>query len=380
MRIGLDGIPLANLLTGIGHYTFELATALAGLDPDDEFELVSPFAFLPEISREKLPSNLSLEEARVSLLGKRWWAVGLPFHLKRARYALFHGTNYDIPLWNRCPTVVTIHDLSVWLLPHMHERRIVRRARRRLPIMARNATMIIAATESGKRELCEHLKVEPERVSVTPYAPRRSFRPVLPARAAEVRGRLGIEGEFLLFVGTIEPRKNLITLIRAYEELLRASSHRPQLVIAGKEGWLTEELFAHIRRAGLEERLRFTGYIPEEDLAALYSSCTAFIYPSLYEGFGLPPLEAMASGAPVITSRIGSITEVVGQGALLIEPMDAAGLAASIVKLLEDERARERLRQKGRERAAEFTWEKTAAQTLEVYREAIKRWKAGQLK
>ena len=376
MRIGLDGIPLANLLTGIGHYTFELATALSLLNPADEFELVSPFPFLPEISRERLPANLQLEQARVGLLGKRWWAVGLPFHLKRARYALFHGTNYDIPLWNRCPTAVTIHDLSVWLLPQMHERRIVRRARRRLPIMARNATMIIAATESGRRELCEHLKVELERVSVTPYAPRRGFRPVPPERTAEVRRRLGIEDEFLLFVGTIEPRKNLITLLRAYEELLRAGQHRPQLVIAGKEGWLTEELFAHIRRAGLEERLRFTGYLAEKDLAALYSSCTAFIYPSLYEGFGLPPLEAMASGAPVITSRIGSIAEVVGNGALLIEPTDAAGLAASILNLLENERARQHLREKGRARAAEFTWEKTAAQTFEVYREALKRWQA----
>jgi glycosyltransferase involved in cell wall biosynthesis len=376
MRIGLDGIPLANLLTGIGHYTFELASALSVLNPADEFELVSPFSFLPELKREKLPANLRLEEARVSLLGQRWWAVGLPFHLKRAAYALFHGTNYDVPLWNRCPTVVTIHDLSVWLLPHMHERRIVRRARRRLPIMARNATMIIAATESGKHELCEHLNVEPERVSVTPYAPRRSFRPVSQEQTAEVRRRLDIEDEFLLFVGTIEPRKNLITLIRAYEELLRVRGHRPQLVIAGKKGWLTEELFAHIRRAGLEERLRFTGYISEEDLAALYSSCKAFIYPSLYEGFGLPPLEAMACGAPVITSRIGSITAVVGEAAYLIEPTDASGLARSILKLLEDESARDHLRQQGRARAAEFTWEKTAAQTFEVYREAIKRWQA----
>ncbi|HEY0319371.1 MAG TPA: glycosyltransferase family 1 protein [Pyrinomonadaceae bacterium] len=374
MRIGLDGIPLANLKTGIGHYTFELARSLALIAPQDDFELISPFPFLTELSQQTLPENLRLERARASLLGKRWWAVGLPLHVKRAAYALFHGTNYDIPLWNRCPAVVTIHDLSVLIHPHMHERRIVRRARRRLPIMARAATMIITATEHGKREVCEHLGVEPDRVAVTPYAPRRNFRPVPPAQAAEVRKRLKVEDEFLLFVGTIEPRKNLLTLVRAYEEILRASPFRPQLVIAGREGWLMDDLFAYIKGAGLQDRLRFTGYISDEDLSALYSSCRAFIYPSLYEGFGLPPLEAMACGAPVITSRIHSISEVVGRAAHLVEPTDARAMAQSIIRLLGDDAEREKLRTAARERAAEFTWEKTAEQTLEIYRQALKKW------
>jgi glycosyltransferase involved in cell wall biosynthesis len=377
MRIGLDGSPLANLKTGIGHYTFELARSLALLAPSDEFELISPFPFLTELSHQTLPENLRLERARTSLLGKRWWAVGLPLHVRRAGYALFHGTNYDIPLWKRCPTVVTIHDLSVLLHPEMHERGIVRRARRRLPIMARAATMIITATEAGKREVCEHLRVEPERVAVTPYAPRRNFRPVPVEQSAEVKRRLGIEDDFLLFVGTIEPRKNLLTLVRAFEEILRASPLRPQLVIAGRPGWLMSDLFAYIESAGLDERLRFTGYLSDEDLSALYSSCRAFIYPSLYEGFGLPPLEAMACGAPVITSRIPSITEVVGRAAHLVEPTDTQALAQSIIKLLEDESERERLRAAARARAAEFTWEKTAAQTLEIYRQALEKWQPG---
>lgn len=374
MRIGLDGSPLANLKTGIGHYTFELARSLALLAPQDEFELISPFPFLTELSTQTLPENLRLEQARASLLGKRWWAVGLPLHVRRVGYALFHGTNYDIPLWKRCPTVVTIHDLSVLLHPELHERKQARRARRRLPIMARAATMIITATEHGKREVCEHLRVEPERVAVTPYAPRRNFRPVPLEQFAEVRKRLSIEDDFLLFVGTIEPRKNLLTLVRALEKILRAGSLRPQLVIAGREGWLMDDLFAYIRGAGLQDRLRFTGYLSDEDLSALYSSCSAFIYPSLYEGFGLPPLEAMACGAPVITSRIPSIMEVVGQAALLFEPTDTEALAESIIKLLEDEDERERLRAAAIERAAAFTWEKTAAQTFEIYRQAIEKW------
>jgi glycosyltransferase involved in cell wall biosynthesis len=376
MRIGLDGIPLANLKTGIGHYTFELACALARLAPADEFELVSPFPFLTELSHEGLPENLHTREAQVNLLSKRWWAVGLPAHVKQAGYTLFHGTNYDIPLWRRCPTVVTIHDLSVLLYPEMHPRTLVRRARRRLPIMARSADMIITATEAGRREVCEHLKVEPERVCVTPYAPRRNFQPVPQAETIEVRRRLRVEDEFLLFVGTIEPRKNLLTLLRAFEEILGTTRLRTQLVIAGKEGWLTDELYAYVERAGFHGRLRFTGYLREDELAALYSSCSLFIYPSLYEGFGLPPVEAMACGAPVITSRVESITEVVGEAAYLIEPTNVTALAEGIVKLLEDGEARGRLKQKGRARALEFTWEKTAQKTLDVYRQTLQRIKS----
>lgn len=371
MRIGLDGIPLGNLKTGIGHYTFELTRSLARIAPSDEFELVSPFPFLTELSNQELPANLRTQRVRVNLLSKRWWAVGLPAYVKRAGYNLFHGTNYDIPLWNRCPTVVTIHDLSVLLHPHLHPSRIVRRARRRLRVMARFATMIITATEAGKREVCAHLKIKSERVAVTPYAPRRSFRPVPPEQTVEVRRRLGIEDEFLLFVGTIEPRKNLLTLVSAYEEILRTSSVRAQLVIAGREGWLMDDLYAYIKRTGIKDSLHFTGYLSEEDLAALYSSCRVFIYPSLYEGFGLPPLEAMACGAPVITSRIHSIMEVVGEAAHLVEPTDAKDIAQSIVTLLADEGERKRLSQAGRARALEFTWEKTAQQTLGIYRQVI---------
>lgn len=371
MRIGLDGIPLANLKTGIGHYTFELARSLALLAPSDEFELVSPFPFLPELTNQQLPVNLRTRHAPVNLLSKRWWAVGLPAYVGRAEYTLFHGTNYDIPLWKRCPTVVTIHDLSVLLHPHLHPPRIGRRARRRLPVMARSASMIITATEAGKLEVCEHLKIEPERVAVTPYAPRRGFRPVPAEQTVEVRRRLGVEDEFLLFVGTIEPRKNLFTLVRAYEEVLRQNSLRPQLVIAGMKGWLMDDLFSYIERAGIGDRLCFTGYLSEADLSALYSSCRVFIYPSLYEGFGLPPLEAMACGAPVITSRIGSIMEVVGSAAHLFDPRDAEALAQSIIKLLEDDGERERLSRAGMERALQFTWEKTARQTLGIYRQVI---------
>ncbi|HKQ52816.1 MAG TPA: glycosyltransferase family 1 protein, partial [Pyrinomonadaceae bacterium] len=375
MRIGLDGIPLGEVKTGVGHYTFELAQALARVSPEDQFELVSPFPFVAahgDESEQALPPNLCLTRAEVGpLRRRRWWSIGLPLYLRGKAFSLFHGTNYDVPLWGRCPTVATVHDLSLVLYPETHEERLVRRARRRLPLMARFATAIITPSEAVKHETCEHLGVEPRKVRVVPEAPRRSFRPVPLAETIEVRRRLGVEDEFILFVGTIEPRKNLLTLARAFEEVIRATSLRPQLVIAGKEGWLTGELFSYLKSAGIRGRVRFTGYVSDDDLRALYSSCRAFVYPSLYEGFGLPPLEAMACGAAVITSRVPAITETVGEAARLVAPTDYRELAQAIIRLFEDAGERACLSSAGLARVARFSWEKTAASTVQVYREVL---------
>lgn len=377
MRIGLDGIPLGEIKTGVGHYTFELAYALACIAHEDEFALVSPFPYVAAGGDEfepALPPNLRFIEAKVNRLRRRrWWSIGLPLYINRASFSLFHGTNYDVPLWNRCRTIVTIHDLSILLHPETHEEHLVRRARWRLPRMARAATMIITPSESVRREVCEHLGVHLDKVVAIPEAARRSFRQMPLAETVEVRRRLKIEDEFILFVGTVEPRKNLLTLARALDEILRTTRLRPQLVIAGKEGWLIGELFAYLKSSDIQERVRFTGYVSDDDLRALYSSCRAFVYPSLYEGFGLPPLEAMACAAPVITSRIPSIMETVGDAARLVSPTDFRELAQAIICVLEDSGERNRRSPAGLQRAAEFSWERTASATLNLYRSVLKK-------
>ena len=368
MRIGLDGIPLASRKTGIGHYTLELAQALAKLSPDDEFELLSPVPFISPL--EQRQSNLrQVEAAR-----RRFWFVfGLPLYIRRHRLALFHGTNYEVPWWNGCPTILTIHDLSLLLHPETHESHLVRRARHRLPLMARWATKIITATEFVKKEVSEHLKIDPAKIVVTPYAPRHHFRPLERSETEQTRERLGIEDVFILFVGTIEPRKNLITLLRAFAEILKTTELRPQLVIAGQEGWLVGETLNYLHSEGLSERIKFTGYVSDRDLRALYSSCAVCVYPSLYEGFGLPPLEAMACGAPVIASDVPSLTETVGKAALLVPPKDVPKLAHSLVEMISDEGKRDYFSRAGLEHASEFTWERTAKLTLGVYSKAIHR-------
>lgn len=376
MRIGLDGIPLTKLKTGVGHYTFELARALALVAPADDFQLVSPLPYaIPPgtVSEQGLPPNLQAVHAEVSGVSKHWWTIGLPSYLRRNPLDLFHGTNYDVPLFGGSRTVLTIHDLSSYIHPETLQSRSVRRARYRLPIMARRATIIVTPTRAVRLEVCERLRVKPERVVAVHHAPRPCFRPLPPNQTIETRRRLGIDDDFLLFVGTIEPRKNLLTLIRAFENVLKKTNLRPQLVIAGQEGWLTDELFDYVKERDFGNRLRWTGYVSDEDLCALYSSCRAFIYPSIYEGFGLPPLEAMACGAPVISSRIPSITEVLGTAARLVSPTDVNALSESIIELWENSDERKRLSEAGQTRAAEFSWERTARLTRAVYDAALGR-------
>jgi len=369
MRIGIDGIPLATPKTGIGHYTFELAQSLAQLAGDQQFELVAPVPVEVEADTD-LP-NLRTVHAPTGVLRQRWWTIGLPLYVGETGLGLFHGTNYNIPLWHRCPTVVTVHDLSLLLHTDTHREDLVQRARRRLPTMTRMASHIITDSEAVKQEICQHLGIQPEKITAVPLAPRRTFRRVSEKESLATRHRLGVKDDFILFVGTVEPRKNLLSLVRAFDELLRSTELQPQLVVAGQKGWLTDDFFDHVERSAIANHILFTGYVSDEDLASLYSSCRVSVYPSLYEGFGFPPLEAMACGAPVITSRIPVIMETSQGAALLVNPTDIQELTAALHKILSDEDERRHYAEVGPGRAAEFTWERTAERTLAVYHDVL---------
>jgi glycosyltransferase involved in cell wall biosynthesis len=347
MRIALDGMPLVPPLTGVGHYTAELARNLPVIAPSDSFTFISPSG----------------------LLKRRWWSLGLPLHLLRNSFDLFHGTNYEIPFWSRRPTVVTIHDLSLLLHSEVHSDDLVSRARWRLPWMAKRASKIITPSNSIKTELCEAFGIPPEKVAVTPEAPRPVFKT---RKDPELLRRLGIEGDFILFVGTIEPRKNLRRLVEAFERMLRHTSLSPQLVIAGGQGWKMDDFVSFIKQKGVADRVCLTGYLGDEDLCALYSTCAAFIYPSLYEGFGLPPLEAMACGAPVITSSTAALLETVGSAARLVDPKDISDMAQAMTEMLSDGRAREHYAELGKAHVKKFSWEQTVQKTVEVYRELLR--------
>jgi glycosyltransferase involved in cell wall biosynthesis len=378
MRVAIDAIPLVAAKTGVGHYTDALAEWLARTHPDHTYELVSPFDFAFTTGRHNgspAPENLGKRFMPVRSVFRKWWLVGLPSLLHISPVDVFHGTNYCVPVFAPCPTVVTIHDLSLFTQAATHEDDNVRRGRRRLPIMARRATMIIAPSEWTRREIIEHFGVGPEKVRVVAEAAREKMRPTPIEEARAVLDRHGVRRPYLLYTGTIEPRKNLLTLLRAYDELLRASEHRPQLVLCGGRGWLCDEVFELVAHLKLEEQVRFTGYVADEDLPALYSSAEVFVYPSLYEGFGLPPLEAMACGTPVITSDAASLPEVVGDAGLTVGPREVPALARSLARLLGDDAMREHFRRAGLERAAGFSWARAADETQAVYDEVFTAWR-----
>src|SRR5947207_6826438 len=377
MRVALDGLPLTSPKKVVGHYTFELARALADAEPSSSFEISYPSTY-PQISLAQtangvsVPENLKFERVQVGPLGRHWWSVGLPRYVRGHEVELFHGTNYDVPLWRPCATVLTIHDLSQLLHPETHERRSVMRAHRRLPLMARAADAIITPSESIRREVCECLNTDRERVFAVPEAARACFRPQAFSETADVRRKLGVGAEFLFAVGTLEPRKNLSVLVNAFAEVVRAQPEmNVQLVIAGGRGWLRGPLFAPIEKVAARDRILLTDYLHDEDLRALYSSCRDFIYPSLYEGFGLPPLEAMACGAPVIASRIAALQETLGDAAILIEPLDVQTLSRTIIEVLRDERRRAAMGEAGIKNAAKFSWDKAAMLTHELYAKVL---------
>jgi glycosyltransferase involved in cell wall biosynthesis len=355
-----------------------LGKHLAAATRDDEFRFISPRPFDDSITGDldfhqpPSASKLRFVHAKTNIITRRWWSAGLPRYLRREKIELFHGTNYQIPLFGSCPAIVTIHDLSLLLYPATHNKRAVYRSRIFLSRVVRRARIIITPTESVRSEVIEHLKVAPEKIVAIPEAARDCFRALPADSTLEVRRRLKIKDDFLLCVATLEPRKNLERLLSAFTDLLRTTDLRPQLVLVGREGWLVADLMRRMNAANLSENLRWAGYISDDDLCALYSSCRLFIYPSLYEGFGLPPLEAMSCGAPVIASRIASIAEVTGQAARLIPSTNTKSLTEAIATLWHDAAARHQLSVCGLERAKEFTWKRTAELTNEVYRRVIR--------
>ncbi|MHB9091344.1 MAG: glycosyltransferase family 4 protein [Chloroflexota bacterium] len=240
-----------------------------------------------------------------------------------------------------------------------------------MPPSLRRARLVLADSENTRNDLVCLLDARPDAVQVLYSGVEKRFAPLDDAAALRaVRDRLDLTRPFILFVGTIERRKNLTRLIRAYGRVRARRRDLPQLVIAGRRGWLYEDVFQAVAELGLDEDVRFLGHVNDADLPALYNLAELFVYPSLYEGFGLPPLEAMACGTPVVSSNTSSLPEVLGDAAIGVAPTDTDGLAIAIEGLLDDATLRAELRERGLAQAARFTWEAAATQLLEVYRRA----------
>ena len=263
--------------------------------------------------------------------------------------------------------MVTVHDLTLLTHPEWHEVSKVRYFGWAMRRAVANATRVLCVSATTAADLAERLGVPADRVDVTPLG--TDLRPASAEQVAELRGRLGLDGPYLLGLGTVEPRKDLPTLVRAFAALAGDLPHR--LVLAGLAGWGAGALEAAVAASGVADRILVPGYVPEADKAALLTGADVFAYPSRYEGFGLPVLEAMACATPVVTTTGGSLPEIAGDAATLIDPGDETALAAALAKLAGDPAARQAAAARGRTRAATFTWDRCAAETAAAYHRAL---------
>ena len=357
LRIALDATPLTEPSGGIARYTRELSAALAAEFPQDQYWLLSDQVW------EGTPPGVLRGEQRKGPLGRRWWSLGLPRELARIGADAFHGTDFAVPYVPLRPSVLTLHDLSPWRSgPERAER--AGRIRRRTPLALRAATMVVTPSEAVRQEAIERFRLAPSRVAAVPLAAGVEFGPRSAREIQPTLARLGVRQPYVLFVGTRERRKNLVRLVEAWREARRAWRDLG-LVVGGRAG--SESLSE-------EPGLVLTGLLPDADVAALMAGAALFVYPSLYEGFGLPVLEAMQTGTPVVISRDPALVEVAAGAAVTAAAESAAELARAIVDLMGDPARRRELGERGMRRAADFSWRQTAIRTREVYVEALRQF------
>lgn len=348
---------------GIGLYTQRLLAALENLDAANDYVILQSRKDATRLDRGPRSSRRSLWTPPHHWL-EQWT---LPLELAPLDLDLLHSPDFVPPLRWRGLSVITVMDLAFLRFPHL----LTEESRRyygQVGQAVRRADAILAISEHTRKDLVDLLDAPEDKITVTHLAADDSFTPVTDAsRLAAVRSTYSLDRPFLLFVGTVEPRKDLPTLLRAFGRLLAAL---PELLlaIAGRPGWLSEQVYETASALGLGDSARFLGGVPAQDLPALYSAATAFVLPSLYEGFGMPVLEAMACGTPVVCSNAGSLPEVAGDAALLFPPGDDEALARALDSILSDSALRTELARRGAVQAKRFSWLETARRTLAAYR------------
>ena len=370
MHIAIDAHSVGTGLAGNETYITNLIEALAELDRVNRYTLYVTKRTAVERYQNRWPQvdvRLTLPHTPLVRI-----PVTLVTELRRRPVDLLH-VQYTAPPFAPCPVVATIHDISFEHLPHTFTRRSRMQLRFTVRQTIHKAAHIIAPSEYSRADLIQTYGLRPERVSLIPLAAASHFAPATEEQIERVRRKYQIEPDYILAVGSIQPRKNLVRLIKAYASLRRErpQAKLPQLVLVGKRGWLYEETLRAVGDERVSEHTIFTGYVPETDLPALYTAALCFVYPSYFEGFGLPPLEAMQCGTPVIAGEQTSLPETVGDAGLLVDPYDESSIARGIARLIDDPGLRARLRARGLERACMFSWSETARLTLGVYERVV---------
>ena len=373
MRIGIDATALPPQPVGAGNYIIQLVRALAEANFDVQLVI---------FAQKKGPALIDLPEERwvewriVEDLspGSRlvWEQTRLPSLVRSTKIDLLHSLHYTRPLRLPCASVVTFHDMTFFLFPQLHTwaRRLFFPTAMR--ISARQADAIITVSESTRQDAIRLLAIDPGKIFTAQLGVDPSFRTINDlGEKSRVIAKYNLPERFILYLGTIEPRKNLPILIRAYRQLVNSgTSHK--LVLVGKYGWMYEDVLDLVDELGLEDKVFFAGYVPQDDLPLVYNLASLFVYPTIYEGFGLPALEAMACGVPVITSQIASLPEIVGDAGILIPVNNVEALSEAMSRVLGDSTLREKLIKDGQLRSTKFSWDRTAQLTWQVYMQVMK--------
>jgi glycosyltransferase involved in cell wall biosynthesis len=370
-RIAIDYTAAVRQGGGIGRYTRSLVEAVAALDHARRYVLFSAGrdpvrrAWPPNFTRRELP----LEDRHLARVWHRL-RLPLPVELITGRVDILHAPDFALPPTLGAHTVLTVHDLSFMRYPACSPKPLLDYLLAAVPRSVRRAEVILADSQSTRADIVELLRVPEERVVVLYAGVEPRFVRQDGTAIAAVRERYGLRRPFLLGLGTLQPRKNFPRLIRACH-LLRERHHIPhQLVIGGGRGWLYEEIEETIVALGVQEHVKMVGFVRDEDLPALYSAAEVFAFPSLYEGFGIPILEAMGCGTPVVTATASSLPEVAGEAALMVGAEDVEALADALWRALDDGALRQTLIARGLAQVQRFTWSSAAAQLLDIY----KRW------
>lgn len=373
MRIAIDAHSVGTKLGGNESYAVNLIEALAQIDEVNEYTLFVTTAEARDRFHQRWPNF----KVRSTLPHTPLIRIPLTLsaELRKHPVDVLH-VQFTAPPFCPCPVVVSIHDLSFEHLPETFHRRSRFQLRLTVRSSARRAAKILTLSEHTRRDIIETYGIEPSRITAIPLAAPRHFYPVDDYRELQrVRHTYGIEGQYILSVGSIQPRKNLARLVQAYASLrdTHSETELPKLVLVGKHAWLYDETLRALEKTKVTDSVILTGYVPESDLPPLYSGAICFVYPSYFEGFGLPPLEAMKCGAPVIVGNQTSLPEVVGDAGVTVDPFDVRSIAEAIEKLIKDSALRRELSVKGLRRAEMFDWRKTAQQTLEIYQQVGRR-------
>ena len=373
MRLVIDYTPAVRQGAGIGRHTRELVNALAPLAHDSSITLL-----VYGRAANPLPAAPAGMALRVVPVSNRWLTIGwhrlgmpFPVELLAGGHDLYHASDFVLPPVHSARTLLTVHDLSFLTVPQCADENLRSYLARVVPRSVDRADHILADSQATKNDLIDLLHVPAEKITVVYPGVEARFQPVSDAdEQKQVRERYGIGSQpFVLGVGTLEPRKNWPALIRAWTILRQTTALPHQLVIAGGEGWLTGEIFAAIDASAFKEEIILAGFVADADLPTLYSAADVFAFPSLYEGFGIPVLEALACGVPVVCADNSSLPEAAGDATLLVDASDDAALAVALQRLIEDEALRNTLRERGFQHSTRFTWRRSAETLWHTYQQ-----------